>query len=157
MMGKFRFLYGLSLFSVIIVCGLGGVRLLSWDTLNSFDRFFFSATVVLFVLGLIVSFVFRNFEFDSTPSPSSPDFNPIVDSELLELRKSRAEAEANNKPIFVESPIVREPVDVPDPEHFATDISMYERKVAVPDRNIIKPPLQQDYNRKDDNEYSGVF
>lgn len=152
-MNWLRFFFGVFVFAVVIFGGLCGIMLVSWSDLSGNERFLAVSGVVLFVVGLVVSIVFRGVSFVREgqvfePVPSVPD------AELIGLREDLERS--RDKPVVVEPPIVQPTKGF---RSISDDVSMYEDDEPEPDnnRNILKPPLQQDYNRKGDDEYSGVF
>lgn len=152
MVNRFRLFLSVFVFFVVLLGGLALVRLFSWVSLSVVDRVFYVGGGFLFVFALCLSFFFSRLDVPELPDlPDLPDSpHSVADSELMELRK-----ELHKPTPIVGSPngLVRDtsefdmPIEV---KRLVDDVSMYEN------RNILKPPLQSEHE-KSDNEYSGVF
>lgn len=147
----FRLLFGLLILLNVVVGGLGFVRLFSWSSLSSIDKFFYCFVSVLFIFSLYLAFLFSR--MDNLPSLSNVEI-PVRrdDVELNELRKELDKVSV----VSSDSGLIRSPAPLrsvpPIVAKLTEDVSMYQEE----NRNIIKPVIQQEDN-KDDTEYSGVF
>lgn len=155
-----RLFFSIFLFAVVIFGSLTAIRLLDWGAIaDGFDKFFYVFSSLLALYGIFLAFFFRDTDFVKEGSVASKSYDPKSDPELISLREDLEKS--RDKPIVVEPPIVNPTKGF---RSIAEDTSMYDDEDEPepepeprPNRNIIKPPLQQEYNRKDDNEYSGVF
>ena len=161
---RFRNLFGVFILFVVILGGLGLVRLFSWKSLLTIDKFFYCFAVALFIFGMYLAFLFRSMDSIVSVLPDldgvpQRDVDKIIqdgrDRELAELRK-----EKDKVPPYIPKPdfdntILRSPDPVRSIPPMATrltdDVSMYQ------DRNILKPPITQEYKPQEKSEYDNIF
>jgi hypothetical protein len=170
---RFRLGIGVMILCNVILGGLAVLRLFSWDSMVGADKFFYIVACILFVFGMYMAFLFSRldsvpalpnlFERD-VPNISKRDDAKLLkdgrDRELEELRK-----EKDRVPPYVPKPFVPsvpEPTGIlrnsdlslpipPSITRLTDDVSMYS------DRNILKPPVQQEYKVQEKSEYDNIF